>query len=606
MKRTMKTTLSLASVLIGLCAGMANATVLYSENFDGEGTANNAYDNGTTPEVNVGSIATLQSVGWSQGGNATDTAWKMNTPNLGARGLRFGGHINWATGANSAAILAAGGFSISFDYDRNGQGDALTWFCVRVGNGAADAVVNAAEVDFSAVVRANANIKTFDNGADDSFGTANGDQARSVKFVYLFDSWDAGAPVEFKGFVDGSEIANDIFTWDGADDMRIAFGGSVAGTLVDNIVISTVTNQYTYIANSGFEANSFSTYPGTISGNSAIPGWAANDDSRVGLNPAGGTPFANNGAIPEGANVAFIQGSVGQTNVLTSNSGIKGLTVGKTYNLTYRLNNRNFGSNDSEWGLIIGGTKVLRSRVNAVANAGSYTAPYKYISYNFVATNTTMSLALDNTSLEDDTILVDDFVVTEVTPKITVSPWNDDATAGMDTPRSFTHAYNFGGAGLAPNATINGVTFTGVSGATPSVAGKFSYNMSVAYHTSDANNITGNSASLADCFVYGTELAVLTLEGLEVGVDYRTTIYTAGFGGNYGRSATITSPEGEMLTVDAHGAGDNNGRRIDIEFTASATSEDITLRATRGSMSTFHTYAFANSRDPQGTMIVIH
>ena len=62
------------------------------------------------------------------------------------------------------------------------------------------------------------------------------------------------------------------------------------------------------IPNPSFEANSFTTYPGYISVNAPITGWTANPADEVGLNPAGGqSPFADNGAIPDGTNVAFIQ-----------------------------------------------------------------------------------------------------------------------------------------------------------------------------------------------------------------------------------------------------------------------------------------------------------
>jgi|GEM_PF-6187613 len=55
------------ALLLSASAGQA-AVVLYSENFDDEGTAANAYDNGTTPEVNVGNIGVLQSNAESSSG----------------------------------------------------------------------------------------------------------------------------------------------------------------------------------------------------------------------------------------------------------------------------------------------------------------------------------------------------------------------------------------------------------------------------------------------------------------------------------------------------------------------------------------------------------
>jgi len=63
------------------------------------------------------------------------------------------------------------------------------------------------------------------------------------------------------------------------------------------------------IPNPSFEADTFTAFPGYISGagNGPITGWTANNNDRVGLNPAGGTPFSDNGTIPDGNNVAFIQ-----------------------------------------------------------------------------------------------------------------------------------------------------------------------------------------------------------------------------------------------------------------------------------------------------------
>src|SRR3954469_18624681 len=63
------------------------------------------------------------------------------------------------------------------------------------------------------------------------------------------------------------------------------------------------------ITNPSFEADTFTTFPGYISGNSPITGWTAGDPARAGINPGGGSPFADNGTIPAGSQVAFIQNS---------------------------------------------------------------------------------------------------------------------------------------------------------------------------------------------------------------------------------------------------------------------------------------------------------
>jgi len=83
------------------------------------------------------------------------------------------------------------------------------------------------------------------------------------------------------------------------------------------------------IPNPSFEADTFTGWPGYIAtaGNHAITGWTASNDAKVGLNPAGGSPFADNGAIPDGKNVAFIQS---QDEATTLSTTITGLTVGTT------------------------------------------------------------------------------------------------------------------------------------------------------------------------------------------------------------------------------------------------------------------------------------
>lgn len=229
-----------ALVALAMSAAASHAaTVLYSENFDGEGTAGDAYNDGTTPEINVGGIGVLAATGISQGGNATDTAWLVNSPGTGERGLRFGGGYNWATGANAATILAAGGFSVSFDY--NVTVGEFSWACVRVGSGAENSAVNAGDVTFGALARANGQMQTFENGAGDSFGAAGPVGLHSAQFFYAFNSWEAGTTVTFTGILDGNTIATDTFTWDATNDMKIVFSAdNVPGTTIDNIVVSTI------------------------------------------------------------------------------------------------------------------------------------------------------------------------------------------------------------------------------------------------------------------------------------------------------------------------------------------------------------------------------
>lgn len=234
-------TIPLAALVAFILPGGANAaTVLYSENFDGEGTTFGSYTDGTTPETNVGTIGVLQSTGSHQTGNAGDTAWNLSDSGVGQKGLRFGsaGGYNWAAGSNSATILLAGGFSISFDYTITG--DSSNWMAVRVGSGGENSAVNAADVTFGALARANGQMQTFENAVADAFGTASAAAPRTAQFFYAFNSWDAGSTVTFTGMIDGNTVATDTFTWDASNDMKIVFAGISDGSTVDNIVVSTI------------------------------------------------------------------------------------------------------------------------------------------------------------------------------------------------------------------------------------------------------------------------------------------------------------------------------------------------------------------------------
>jgi hypothetical protein len=230
------------AIMMAICSMTLTAhaaTVLYSENFDGEGGAG-SYDDGTTPEINVGSVGVLQSTGVTQGGNAEDTAWSTNAPATGSRGLRFGGEggYNWATGDNAATILLAGGFSISFDYTITS--DPTDWMGVRVGSGGENSAINAGDVTFGALARANGQMQTFDGAVADGFGTASASATRTAQFFYAFNSWDAGSTVTFTGMIDGNTVATDSFTWDTSNDMKIVFGSAQGGAIIDNIALSTI------------------------------------------------------------------------------------------------------------------------------------------------------------------------------------------------------------------------------------------------------------------------------------------------------------------------------------------------------------------------------
>lgn len=184
------------------------------------------------------------------------------------------------------------------------------------------------------------------------------------------------------------------------------------------------------ISNSSFEANGdFSAAPGYASSNGGvITGWTLSDPTRIGINTASG-PFCNNGIIPNGTHVAFLQ-STGGTNATLSTT-ISGLTAGSTYQVTFRANNRaGYATPTNVWSLN-GGAFVSFTSAPAVNADGVRTNPFYTNSATFTATNTTASLILRNQTTTDSTTLIDDFTISLVAAASTVPTVTALAATGV-------------------------------------------------------------------------------------------------------------------------------------------------------------------------------
>src|SRR5205823_6559196 len=154
--------------------------------------------------------------------------------------------------------------------------------------------------------------------------------------------------------------------------------------------------------NPSFETDTFTVFPGYLSGNGAITGWTANNNDRVGLNPSGGTPFADNGTIPDGVNVAFIQSDVGTVGGVTLSTTISDLTPGTVYKVTFRCNARNLQLPTLK--AEIDGTVIVNTQVRSVGGS----LPYKYFAFDFTAAAASQTLTLRNDATGDNTVCVDD------------------------------------------------------------------------------------------------------------------------------------------------------------------------------------------------------
>lgn len=167
-------------------------------------------------------------------------------------------------------------------------------------------------------------------------------------------------------------------------------------------------------------------FPGYINGNKAITGWVTNDSTRTGLNPGlgGFSPFADNGTIPNGARVAFIQSTGGSSTTLTTT--ITGLTVGTWYRVQFRANCRTNPSDPIAAYRIDNGPDIAFTA--SPAGSGPL-GGYHTISAIFKATAATAPLEISNSSPADSTLLVDDFSITAATA-IVVTKTADDGSAG--------------------------------------------------------------------------------------------------------------------------------------------------------------------------------
>jgi len=182
------------------------------------------------------------------------------------------------------------------------------------------------------------------------------------------------------------------------------------------------------ILNPSFETDTFTTGPGgTVAQNFAISSWTDNSAADVGINPfwtvrpttPGGSPHADNGAIPDGDQVAFLRYTA------TLSQPISGFEVGKTYEISYHENNRSTNAP--------GGLQVSMDSTVIVANHATTAVggsnPYQFVTSNpFTATSTTHTLKFESTSGLDRSVLIDDITIAD---SGLIAHWKLDETSGQ-------------------------------------------------------------------------------------------------------------------------------------------------------------------------------
>jgi hypothetical protein len=189
------------------------------------------------------------------------------------------------------------------------------------------------------------------------------------------------------------------------------------------------------MTNPSFEVDSFASWPGYIGDNpgnantpagpnTPITGWTESDSTRIGINPVsnGESPFADNGTIPNGKQVAFIQ-AIETTNTLSQT--VTGLTAGSQYYFHYYENSR-AASPQPVLGVTVGSITIPEHLVPS----GNYREVYSDV---FTATASSVDITFINHSPGggDTTALIDNVAIVPVAagtaPFITRNPM---ATAG--------------------------------------------------------------------------------------------------------------------------------------------------------------------------------
>lgn len=183
---------------------------------------------------------------------------------LGGGRIRFqrsatGPRFDWAgaapdsTAENIAAaanIIASGGMKISFDYVPT-DNTSTNWINVSLGFPVTfDAqAINGAETDYGCLLRNNGGTERFDNGfnkgAGGTFPAPETLDVRHVEYLYAFPDFANGTEVRSRVIVDGVQVAADTFFWDNnSGQLYFVVETNQAGTLVDNLTVSTVPAIY--------------------------------------------------------------------------------------------------------------------------------------------------------------------------------------------------------------------------------------------------------------------------------------------------------------------------------------------------------------------------
>jgi len=176
--------------------------------------------------------------------------------------------------------------------------------------------------------------------------------------------------------------------------------------LIDKVQITKIVDSPTeLIENFGFEADgSEIIFPGYVS-NNLLTGWTYSADDKIGRNISDGY-FLDNGTIPEGKNICFINGQ----NSISQN--LKSFESGGFYRVSIFANAAQSGSGTEQLEVKIGGVSViLPITVSSVGDENFF----NNFAGNFSATSTNLTLEISQANANANSILlIDDIRITKI------------------------------------------------------------------------------------------------------------------------------------------------------------------------------------------------
>ena len=127
---------------------------------------------------------------------------------------------------------------------------------------------------------------------------------------------------------------------------------------------------------------------------------------------SGSSPFGNNGIIPDGNQVAFVEGIYYPSSI---SQAVSGLTPGTQYLVSFSDNATTAPWAEPTLGVYIDGTQEFTQVVAPVEASGSFTQPYHLESFTFTATSDTQTLKFQvAASGSDNVALIDNVLMTPV------------------------------------------------------------------------------------------------------------------------------------------------------------------------------------------------